>query len=93
MDFKWIDDFSAARNFAFKQTTSSYILWLDADDVLKEADQKKIKKLKDELDESVDAVSMLYHIAFDEFDNSTFSYRRNRLVKRGRNFKWIGPVS
>ncbi|WP_368901574.1 glycosyltransferase [Oceanobacillus oncorhynchi] len=92
IDFKWIDDFSAARNFAFKQAASPYILWLDADDVLQEAEQIKFKKLKEELDESVDAVSMLYHIAFDEFGNPTFSYRRNRLVKRERNFKWIGPV-
>lgn len=60
--------------------------------MLQEADQIKFKKLKEELDESVDAVSMLYHIAFDEFGNPTFSYRRNRLVKRDRNFKWIGPV-
>ncbi len=28
-DFQWIDDFSAARNFAFSQATKSYILWLD----------------------------------------------------------------
>ena len=92
LDFKWIDDFSAARNFAFEQATFPYILWLDADDVLKDEDQKKFKKLKEELDDSVDAVSMLYHIDFDEFDHPTFSYRRNRLVKRDRNFKWIGPV-
>lgn len=92
IDFKWIDDFSAARNFAFKQATSDYILWLDADDILKKEDQKKLKKMKKELDDSVDAVSMLYHVAFDEFDNPKFSYRRNRLVKRDRNFKWIGPV-
>lgn len=92
IDFEWIDDFSAARNFAFQQATSPYILWLDADDILQEEDQKKFKKLKEELDDSVDAVSMMYHIAFDEFDNPSFSYRRNRLVKRDHNFKWIGPV-
>lgn len=39
-DFKWIDDFSAARNYAFQKATKDYILWLDADDVLLE----KIKK-------------------------------------------------
>lgn len=92
IDFEWVDDFSAARNFAFQQVTFPYILWLDADDILQEEDQKKFKKLKEELDDSVDAVSMMYHIAFDEFGNPSFSYRRNRLVKRDRNFKWIGPV-
>src|SRR6478752_10892384 len=35
-DFKWIDDFSAARNFAFSKATKDYILWLDADDVITE---------------------------------------------------------
>lgn len=39
-DFEWIDDFSAARNFAFGKATKDYILWLDADDVLLEEDQK-----------------------------------------------------
>ncbi|WP_368654242.1 glycosyltransferase [Ornithinibacillus sp. 4-3] len=92
IDFTWVDDFSAARNFAFDQATSSYILWLDADDVLEREEQKKFQKLKEELDDSVDAVSMLYHIAFDEFGNPTFSYRRNRLVKRECCFKWIEPV-
>ncbi|WP_309272427.1 glycosyltransferase [Paenibacillus sp.] len=33
-DFKWIDDFSAARNFALDFASSEYILQLDADEVL-----------------------------------------------------------
>lgn len=35
---------------------------------------------------------MIYNIAFDEYGNPTFSYRRNRLVKRNRNFRWCGAV-
>jgi glycosyltransferase involved in cell wall biosynthesis len=91
-EFKWIDDFSAARNFAFSHATKDYILWLDADDILLGEDREKFKKLKKELYDAVDAVSMLYHISFDEYGKPTFSYRRNRLVRREKNFKWIGPV-
>lgn len=90
--FTWIDDFAAARNFAFSLATGSYIMWLDADDVLKEPDQLKLLALKQNLDPSVDSVSMDYHLAFDEFGNVTSKLKRNRLVKRERNFKWIGPV-
>ena len=92
IDFKWIDDFAAARNFAFSHATMDFILWLDADDILLEEDQRKFKELKKDLNKTIDAVSMIYNIAFDEYGNPTFSYRRNRLVKKENNFKWIGPV-
>ncbi|MET3321388.1 UNVERIFIED_ORG: glycosyltransferase involved in cell wall biosynthesis [Peribacillus simplex] len=91
-DFEWIDNFSDARNFAFSHATMDYILWLDADDILLKEDQKKFKILKNNLSATIDAVSMIYNIAFDEYGNPTFSYRRNRLVRREKNFKWIGPV-
>ncbi|MDT9027818.1 glycosyltransferase family 2 protein [Rossellomorea yichunensis] len=91
-DFAWIDDFAAARNFAFQQATREYILWLDADDVLKPEDQEKFRKLKKEIDSSIDAVSMSYHLGFDESGSVSSSSRRYRLVKRDRNFQWIGAV-
>lgn len=49
-NFTWIDDFSAARNFAFQQATKEYILWLDADDLLLESDQELFLNLKQTLD-------------------------------------------
>ena len=37
-DFKWINDFAAARNFSFRKATSDYILWLDGDDFINSED-------------------------------------------------------
>ena len=91
-DFEWIDDFSAARNAAFAKAEKDFILWLDADDVLLEADREKFRQVKETLDDTVDAVSMYYHTAFDEYGNPTFKFRRNRIVKRANQFKWHGPV-
>jgi glycosyltransferase involved in cell wall biosynthesis len=91
-DFAWIDDFSAARNFAFDRATMDYILWLDADDILQPADRVKLKALKETLDGSVDAVMMKYCTGFDAQGNVTFSYYRERLVKRARHFRWREPV-
>ncbi|GBF74544.1 glycosyl transferase [Paenibacillus sp. 598K] len=90
--FDWIDDFAAARNYAFAQASQPYILWLDADDILLQQDQQKLLELKSSLDPEVDSVSMLYNLSTDEFGNVSFSLRRNRLVKRSRGFRWIGPV-
>ncbi|HWS30275.1 MAG TPA: glycosyltransferase family 2 protein [Clostridia bacterium] len=91
-DFPWIDDFSAARNFSFSNATMQYILWLDADDVLQAEEREKLLKLKETLDEGVDAVMMRYDIAFDSGGRPSFSYFRERLSKRARNFKWEEPV-
>lgn len=91
-NFKWIDDFSAARNFAFSLAKMDYILWLDADDVFLQEDQRKFKALKEHLNTSIDSVSMNYILTFDEYQNPSFYFRRNRLVKRSNNFKWKGPV-
>ncbi len=88
--FEWIGDFAAARNESFKHATKDYILYLDADDVILEEDRKKLKKLKETLNPEVDSVSMYYNAGMDEYGNVTLQYRRNRLVKRSRNFKWKG---
>lgn len=91
-DFPWIDDFSAARNYSFKQATQDYIMWVDADDVISEEDRIQFKELKENLPPDIDSVTMLYHLGRDVFGNSTFSLRRNRLVRREAGFRWIGAV-
>ncbi|HWR28691.1 MAG TPA: glycosyltransferase family 2 protein [Negativicutes bacterium] len=92
LDFIWVDDFSKARNFSFEQASMDYILWLDADDVLLEADQIKLRQLKETMNPSVDSVMMPYHTAFDSNGRPTFSFYRERLVKRERQFRWKEAV-
>lgn len=91
-DFKWIDDFSAARNFSYEQAAMDYILWLDADDILLPDDAAKLKALKQSLPADISAVMMKYNTAFDAHGNVTFSYFRERLSRRSSNFKWREPV-
>lgn len=91
-DFAWRDDFAAARNEAFSKANMDYCMWLDADDVVTEENQEKIKKLKQELEPDTDVVMMKYSIAEDSDGKSLFSYYRERLVKNGRGFYWEGRV-
>ncbi|QAY65546.1 tetratricopeptide repeat-containing glycosyltransferase family 2 protein [Paenibacillus protaetiae] len=91
-DFEWINDFAAARNYSFSKATKQYIMWLDADDIIEKKDQLLLKRLKQHLDPVIDRVTMAYHLGFDQKGNVTYSLRRNRIVKRERNFQWIGPV-
>ncbi len=88
--FAWTGKFKDARNESFSHATKEYILYVDADDVILEKDQVKLKELKRTLDPAVDSVSMYYNAGVDEYGNVTLSYRRNRLVKTSRNFQWKG---
>ena len=47
-DFPWKNDFSAARNFISEKVSTDYWMWLDADDIVSEPEQKKIQRLKEE---------------------------------------------
>jgi glycosyltransferase involved in cell wall biosynthesis len=91
-DFTWIDDFSAARNYAFSKATQKYILWLDADDVIESKDRALFKELKQSLSPNIDSVTMPYVLMVDEKGEPTWSLRRNRLVRRACRFLWHGPV-
>lgn len=91
-DFSWVDDFAAARNFAFSKASMPYIFWLDADDVLEEADRLRFQKLKQQSDFDYDYVSMPYHLTVDERGQPVSYQRRNRLVRRACQFVWHGAV-
>ncbi|MCI8612931.1 MAG: glycosyltransferase family 2 protein [Clostridia bacterium] len=91
-DFEWVDDFSAARNYAFSFAQNDFVMWLDADDILSETSGKKLLKLKSDLPEDVDIIYMPYDVAFDENDKPIFTYYRERIVRRSANPVWIEPV-
>ena len=79
---EWQDDFSRARNYSFSHAEMDYCMWLDADDVLLYEDNKKLEQLKENLDVSVDMVIMRYNMSFDKDDKPTYSFNRERLLKR-----------
>src|ERR1700739_1583483 len=59
---------------------------------LTSARSEQITRTQKTLSPTVDAVSMLHHYSFDESNNVTESNRRFRLVKRSKNFVWLGVV-
>ncbi len=91
-DFAWVDDFSAARNYAVSKCTCDYWLWLDADDVVPDASARGIAGLKRTLDASVDIVMLPYVLETGKSDKPSFTFMRERIIKRDDRFVWRGRV-
>lgn len=91
-DFEWIDDFAAARNYAFSKGTLDYLMWLDADDVIEYEDVEKIKEEKEKMDGSVSIYKMRYVTTFDKDGNILREVARGRLFRREDDFKWVGRL-
>ncbi|MBE5935805.1 MAG: glycosyltransferase family 2 protein [Lachnospiraceae bacterium] len=92
-DFKWCDDFAAARNYAFSKATKEYIYSADADEVVDEVNRKKFLDLKKAMLPEIEIVQMIYHT--DMTYNTTENFTRDlrpKLYKRLRNFTWINPI-
>lgn len=92
-DFVWIDDFSAARNFAFSKASEEYIYSADADEVLSEENRQRFRLLKETLLPEIEIVQMKYG---NQLQNGTVynfdEEYRPKLFRRLRNFVWEEPI-
>lgn len=92
-DFTWIDDFSAARNFAFSKATKEYIYSADADEVLDEKNRAAFLQLKQTILPEIEIVQMYY--ANQLSYGTIYNYDRElrpKLFKRNRTFRWQGAI-
>lgn len=92
-DFQWVDDFSAARNYAFEKATMEYVYSADADEVLDETNRQRFKILKENLLSEVEIVQMKYgnQLQYGTIYNFDEEYRP-KLFKRIRKFSWMDPI-
>ena len=86
-DFRWVDDFSAARNESLKHATKQWILVLDADEVL---DKEGIKTIKDLInDKGTDAYLFLQKNYSS--DTSIAGFVNEEHIRYGKKYAgWYG---
>lgn len=92
-DFKWIDDFSAARNFAFSKATKDYIYTADADEIIDKENHRKFMEIKQVLLNEIEIVQMKYTNQLQHGTTYNFNTEyRPKLFKRLRTFTWIDSI-
>jgi len=89
--FKWIDDFSAARNESIKHATGEWIIWIDADEHIKPED---FVRLKDFLE---DAGGDAYNLTINECPIGSFSadsfYFKLKVFRNGKGIRFERPIN
>jgi len=66
-DFEWVDDFSAARNFALGKCTGEWVVFLDADDEIPAESQRRIKEVIGSAPQEVAGFFVNYHYGPEKF--------------------------
>ena len=89
--YKWDYSFANARNFNFKQVPKEYdyILWVDADDMLRGAELLK-GIINQNLD--CDGFTLNYLYAFDEYNNPVVVHLKTQIIKNDGCVQWAGDL-
>lgn len=75
-DYKWKEDFSAARNYAISRASGDYIMWLDADDILPVNTQKTLMGWK-----KSSPTADFYYLRYRMDGDFPFWFWRERVVR------------
>lgn len=84
--FDWVNDFSAARNFAFSKLTTDYGFWNDLDDVM--VGQENFLLFRDNVMKIADYWVAPYQYASHPDGTSACTFIRERVVKLDKGYKW-----
>lgn len=89
-DFDWVDDFTAARQFAFGQVTGEWVGWQDADEVLVGAGN--LRGAAANVHSGVNQILWRTLLGSDGFGQPLLTYWRERLVRNDGHRRWSGAV-
>jgi Flp pilus assembly protein TadD len=88
-EFRWCDDFSAARNECQRHATGDWILWLDADDRLDSENAVRLIEFCGQLeDSSADAYRVEVFSSAPPTVGCGFWDTQTRLQRRGAGLRW-----
>ncbi len=93
--FDWIDDFSAARNYADSLATGDYILRWDADWMLQEGDMTKLERLKKTHFHSVDLINFSWVDRYEIHGIVTYQPLLQEtlfFLYKKNTFHWSSPI-
>lgn len=84
-------NFGAARQYGWSRSTTDFIMWIDADDVVENA-HKIPFILNDMKEHQLDTALLNYDYALDEHGNVICKLSRERILRRSHGATWHQPI-
>jgi len=97
LHFKWIDDFSAAKNFALEQASGNWIAFLDADEYMSAEDANKMMEKLNKLgqftgpEKSV-CILRTPMLNVDDKGTATDVYLHSRIYRNVKEIRYHGRI-
>ncbi|OBR63550.1 hypothetical protein A7K91_06245 [Paenibacillus oryzae] len=94
-DFKWVNDFSAARNESLRHATGKWILVLDADEYINPADAEQFRwflQETDALDDRVYSISVVSYLGKSVQNANITTAPIPRLIPNGQGIVYQRPI-
>lgn len=89
--FKWINDFSKAKNYAIEQCSGDWIVFTDADEYLDEENTKELLRILENIPEDVYKILCKWGY-YDDSGKFVYKINENRIFKNLPNVKYVNPV-
>ncbi|MBF0439575.1 MAG: CapA family protein [Magnetococcales bacterium] len=90
-DFKWCDDFAAARNVSLNHCTKDFVMWLDADDVISDESAHAIAALMHN-EIKWDVAYFPYYVSGTIGDKKGLCKITPRIFRNRIGVQWIHPI-
>lgn len=89
--FPWVDDFAAARNFAFSHLTTDWLFWLDDDDEVQGAENIRTA-VAEAARKDIGCIHLVYEYRHDDNGKPTVVQTRERFMRRDLEWTWKDRV-
>ncbi|MBE5882584.1 MAG: glycosyltransferase [Lachnospiraceae bacterium] len=91
VDFEWIDDFSAARNFSISQASHDWILVIDCDEFIDKLNFQVMQKLMKQFPYAIGQLSR-DNICYDSSHNTIHTYDLVERLFNRRTYHYEGTI-
>lgn len=90
--FQWIDDFSAAKNYAISKATGDWIAFLDADEYFRPEDANKLLPLLNDLNKTRYSVMMTAWLHVNKSEKIFATGVQTRIFKKLPGLRYINRI-